>query len=109
MAVREPLGGGLLARDLLDFAVRCHGVDQSVLARSGRVERPGEQELEGADVPHQARQDVGRRELGTDAEIHERHVEARLLAAVDQVAVQQQRYADADGETHVILSGPQKR
>jgi hypothetical protein len=55
-----------------------------------------EEELRGALVAREERQDVGRAELGRDAERHEGHLEARVARGVDEIAMQQHGRADAD-------------
>src|SRR5476649_2256002 len=65
-----------------------------------RVERFSEEkELGSALVTRDERQEVARREFGDEAQARERKAKARVVARVHQVAMKQERRADADCRT----------
>src|SRR3954466_15014814 len=94
--LREAARRGLRGCEKVGF--RHHGGDDADLARLVRAEGlPEKQELGGALVAAEERQQVGGAELRHEAELYERQLEARARRGVHEVAMQEQRGADADG------------
>jgi hypothetical protein len=106
--LHQPLGldqaggrlGGQLARLRLRVVVglgrRQHAVDQAGLQRGfGHEGLAQQQRLGGAVVAEHLRHQQAGRRLRAQAEVHEGHRERRVVAGIDQVAVEQHGGADA--------------
>lgn len=86
---------------------RHHLVDEAAAQRLGGLHAVTEhQQFEGAPLPHQLRNKERAARLRRETELHERHLEERPLRRDHEVAVEQQRGADAYGSA---LHGHEQR
>jgi hypothetical protein len=93
---------------------RHHAVDEAGLARRRRIEGLAEQQqFRGALVAGDARQHQAGPGFGAEREVHEGELELGVVGRIDQVAMQQQRGADAhrvagDGRHQRLFEGRQQ-
>ena len=93
-----------------DFAGRQHLVDQPAARRGCGPERLAEQQPFGRHAHgRQAAAAAGWKPLPAEAEADERQLEAGILRGVDEIAVAEQRCADADRPQTAATSGFSRR
>ncbi|ABA50028.1 hypothetical protein BURPS1710b_0861 [Burkholderia pseudomallei 1710b] len=91
--------GRLLRGERVEIRGGQHAVHEADAVRLERVERLAEQQfLRGHLMAGDARQQQARCRLRAQAELRERQRQLRGVGRVDEIAVQQHRHADADGD-----------